>query len=64
MKTIKTTTMAFEIEGNEAIIIGARNDEFFVKTPDGIMIYTRNEMNSIYGINFVSLTNIQAVLNK
>ena len=68
MKTIKTVTTAFEIEsGNltkRGLIIGAINDEYFVKNENGIMIYTKKEMNEIYGINYVSLTNIQEVLNK
>ena len=68
MKTIKTVTTAFEIESDDfrrrAVIIGAINDEYFVKNENGIMIYTKKEMNEIYGINYVSLTNIQAVLNK
>jgi len=64
MKTIKTVTTAFQIEGKDALIIGANHDEYFVKTSDEIMIYTRGEMIEIYDLTLGVLTNIKEVLNK
>ena len=68
MKTIRTVTTVFEIESDDfrrrAIIIGTINDEYFVKNENGIMIYTKKAMNKIYGIDYVSLTNIQKVYSR
>lgn len=65
MKTIKSTTTVYEIErpdGTFDIIIGANFDNYFVKTCAGIMEYTKNEMNEIYGLSMLSLKNIQEQL--
>jgi hypothetical protein len=57
MKTTVTATKetAFKLRdsktnGHKATIIGANHGTFFVKTGDGIMEYSDNEMSEIYGL--------------
>ena len=74
MKTIKTTTTAYEIinENASLLIIGVNNignelshhTEFFINTSDGIMIYNANEMKELFDISDVVLLNIATQLNK
>jgi hypothetical protein len=68
MKTVKTTTTAYEIEnsnGNTDLIVGVSNGYYFVKTSDGIMQYTESEMQEVYEIHdTICLANISQVLNR
>lgn len=63
MKTTKTTTTAYELEGGQ-LVIGAMYLTFFVKTTDGIMEYEDSEMIECYELTQVQLNNMRQQLNR
>ena len=54
-KDIQTVWML----SNGNTIIGTRYDEYFVRTSDGIMTYTKDEMIEIYNLNENHFANIK-----
>ena len=63
MKTTKTTTTAFELEYGQ-LVIGYSAGIFFVKTFDGVMQYTANEMEECFELNGAQLGNMREALLK
>jgi len=61
MKTTKTTTTAFELE-NRGLVIGFSYGVFFVKTSDGVLQYTTDEMKECYGLVSSQVVNMKQIL--
>ena len=61
MKTTKTTTTAFDLEGHR-LVIGYSSRQYYVLTPNGIMIYSAAEMKECYDLTNDQLLNMAQVL--